>query len=215
MNPVAIIWDIDGTLIDSEPLHQRALQQICDNYLVDISDLAQDHFTGVNMHMVWEALADRYPAHLDKNTWLQEINRYYCRHAPQLEEVDGAANVVRSLHDRGIRQAAVSNSCRLIVDANLQRLGLCALLEFSLSLDDVTRPKPDPFPYEHALELMGLLPSEAIAVEDSLSGGTSAKAAGIFTVGYRNDNIGADRTIKSLCDIKEFFPWDHRHGLQN
>ena len=112
-------------------------------------------------------------------------------------------------------ECAVSNSNRVIVDANLNRLGLEKLLEFSLSLDDVARPKPDPFPYERALELMGLLPWEAIAVEDSLSGGTSAKAAGIFTIGYQNGTIGADRTIMSLCDIVEFFPQDHSDGLQN
>ena len=109
MKPVAVIWDIDGTLIDSEPLHQRALQQICGTYNVDISDLPENHFTGVNMHMVWEALSDRQPSHLDKDTWLKEINEYYCNNAPQLEEIEGAASVAKSLHERGVRQAAVSN----------------------------------------------------------------------------------------------------------
>lgn len=213
MNPVAVIWDIDGTLIDSEPLHQRTLQKVCDNYRVDISDLAEDYFTGVNMHMVWEALSERYPAHLDKEKWLNEINDIYCDQASQLEGIFGAVEIVRSLHDRGIRQVAVSNSNRLIVDANLKRLGLSPILEFSLSFDDVIRPKPDPYPYKHALELMDLQPSESIAVEDSLSGASSAKAAEIYTVSYRNDIIGADKTIYLLSEVADHFHQERHYGL--
>lgn len=213
MKAIAVIWDIDGTLIDSEPLHHESLALACDHYDVDISDLGADHFAGVNMHGVWEALCARFPADLNKEAWLDAVNAIYCRRVPQLAEIRGATAVVKSLQRNRIRQAAVSNSARIVVDANLDRLGISQALELSLSLDDVVRPKPDPYPYARALELLRLEASEAIAVEDSLSGATSAKAAGIHTIGYRNESIGADRTVQSLAEVAQFILGEPFNGL--
>lgn len=204
MRPLAIIWDIDGTLIDSEPLHQRALEAVCDSYNVDISDLAPDHFTGINIHQVWDALCARFPKTLQRADWESQINSFYGANAPHLTEIPGAAETVRALANLGIRQAAVSNSNRIIVDANLDSLGIAQMLEFSFSLEDVSRPKPDPEPYLLALKRMGLAPHMAIAIEDSFSGVSSARAAQIHTLCYRSSH-GADQVIQSLAEILEMF----------
>jgi beta-phosphoglucomutase-like phosphatase (HAD superfamily) len=58
----AVAWDVDGTLVDSEPLHHDALTAACRNWNVDISDLPQDMFRGVHMGEVWQAIAPRMPA---------------------------------------------------------------------------------------------------------------------------------------------------------
>ena len=52
----AVAWDIDGTLVDSEPLHLKSLILVCEKYDVDISDLPNEYFIGVNLHGVWKAL---------------------------------------------------------------------------------------------------------------------------------------------------------------
>ena len=59
----AVAWDIDGTLVDSEPLHLKSLILVCKKYNVDISDLPNEYFIGVNLHGVWEALQKQKNGH--------------------------------------------------------------------------------------------------------------------------------------------------------
>ncbi|MCB2130771.1 MAG: HAD family phosphatase [Rhodobacteraceae bacterium] len=179
MSYEAVAWDIDGTLVDSEPLHLEALLAVSSELGADLSDLAPDHFVGVNMHDVWAALKTRYPAELTQRDWIARINAYYAAHASELIPMPRAVDTVRALAERGVLQVAVSNSGRAVVDANLNALGLTGLFAFSLSLDDVPRGKPDPRPYLMAVGRLGLLPDEVLAVEDSATGAQSAWRAGL------------------------------------
>lgn len=197
----AVIWDIDGTLIDSEPLHLDALLGVCDSHCVDISDLSDDHFVGVNLHGVWKALHKRFPVYLTMETWVSELNSIYATGAAKLMQIPDAVIVIQSLAGAGIRQAAASNSNRAVVDTNLATLGVTDVLEFSLSLDDVANGKPSPELYLSALERLGLNPDQAIAIEDSKTGVTSAKAAGLKVLGLGMSNLGADQKINGLPEI--------------
>lgn len=176
---LAVAWDIDGTLIDSEPLHLFVLQRICERYNVDISDLTEDHFVGVHIGEVWKELQSRFPEGLRFAQWVGELNALYTENADQLIEIEGAHEVVRALAQAGIKQVAVSNSNRAVVNANLAALGIEHHLKFSLSLDDVIEGKPDPFPYRLACCKLGIDPGQVLAVEDSQTGAASARAAGL------------------------------------
>ena len=104
----------------------------------------------------------------------------------------------------GVKQAAVSNSNRSVVDINLGALGVSKILNFSLSLDDVKKGKPDPAPYQVATKKLGLKPYEILAVEDSNSGIISAQKAGLMVAavnirGYLDTT--ADFSITSLKEI--------------
>lgn len=201
----AIAWDIDGTLVDSEPLHLFALKQVCLAHDVDISDLDDTHFVGVHIGNVWQELQPRFPAALTFAAWSAEINRAFSENAERLNEVEGAAAVVTRLAEGGLRQAAVSNSNRSVVDANLGAIGVTEFMEFSLSLDDVCEGKPDPFPYRLACYRLGLDPSEVLAVEDSATGAASARAAGL-PVAFLHAKDGSEgqipiSTLAELADV--------------
>ncbi len=125
------------------------------------------------------------------------------RHTPtKMSALPGAVETVKALHRAGLPQVAVSNSNRSVVDANLKALGLDDILLWSLSLDDVApKGKPDPFPYMQAAKHLGLEPSSIAAVEDSVTGITSAKAAGLYVFALSPDGKPmsmADKTIASL-----------------
>lgn len=180
----AVAWDIDGTLIDSEPLHHRALVEASRSFGADLSDLPDMAFRGVHMPEVWEILRPRLPPSLDRDTWLVAIEAAYVAGSSTLVPVAGAVEAVQSLDARGIRQVAVSNSSRAVVDANLAALGICQYLEFSISLDDVARGKPDPEPYAQAARRLGLPPARIAAVEDSATGLAAARAAGLVALAF-------------------------------
>lgn len=97
----AVAWDVDGTLVDSEPLHLRSLLSVCNAYGVNIFDLPDNQFIGVNLYGVWEALRDRFPANLERTNWIAQINRFYAANRSSLAAIPRAAGVVQELHAHG------------------------------------------------------------------------------------------------------------------
>ncbi len=204
----AVAWDIDGTLIDSEPLHERALAATSAALGADLGDLEPDAFRGVHALDIWKALKPRFPAGSLFKTWIAAIEGYYVAHAGELEPIPGAIQAMRELAERGVAQACVSNSGRTIVDANIDALGIRSTIAFSLSLEDVSAGKPDPEPYREAARRLGAEPQAVVAVEDSGAGARSARAAGLYVVGYAPDGnafVGADRSILTLMEVVALF----------
>ena len=198
----AVAWDIDGTLVDSEPLHLKSLILVCKKYNIDISDLPDEYFIGVNLYGVWEELRKRFPASLKFDEWTHKINSFYFANSSTLTPY--AFEVINELHVLGVMQAAVSNSNRSVVDINLTALGVSKILNFSLSLDDVKKGKPDPAPYQVATKKLGLKPYEILAVEDSNSGIISAQKAGLMVAAVNVRGCletTADFSITSLKEI--------------
>ncbi len=204
----AIAWDIDGTLVDSEPLHHRALVAGSKILGVDLSELPDQAFCGIHMKDVWALLRPRIPVDLDINHWLATINRYYIDHRSELVPISGAIETVRALAQSGIRQVCVSNSARAIVDANLDSLGILDCMAFSISLDDVTAGKPDPGPYLQACRRLGIAPHATVAIEDSITGVKSAREAGLFVIGYSAIGLPIDKAnvlTDKLSDVSKVF----------
>jgi HAD superfamily hydrolase (TIGR01509 family) len=201
VSPLAIAWDIDGTLIDSEPLHHRALLAVCRNWGVDLSDLPEKTFRGVHMEEVWARLRERMPLEAGMQVWLDSISTYYLDNRDQLRPMPNALETVTALASKGLRQVCVSNSSRPIVDANLRAMNIGNFIEFSISLDDVQRGKPDPCPYSFSCGKLGLQPSSVIAVEDTLAGIRSADAAGLIVLEYAQSGSGSDLAIARISDL--------------
>lgn len=205
----AVAWDIDGTLIDSEPLHHRSLLAGCRNWNVDLDDLPDQAFRGIHMGDVWTMLRPRFPAGLDQAEWLAAINAHYVANRADATPIPEAVETIRALADRGIAQVCVSNSGRQVVDANLDALGVLDLMRFTISLDDVPVGKPDPTPYRDACRQLAVAPGSVVAVEDSRTGADAARAAGLFVVGYLPSGglFGdVDLSTNRLSSILDLFP---------
>lgn len=180
----AIAWDIDGTLVDSEPLHHEALIGAGRRWGVDLAGLSMDAFRGVHLPDVWAALVPRLPEGVTLAAWTAAVEDHYAIHAPALQPLPGVRETVARIAALGLPQICVSNSSRRVVDANLAALGLAGAILFSISLDDVVHGKPDPEPYRRGAERLGLAPAAVLAVEDSVTGASAARAAGLQVAGY-------------------------------
>ncbi|SOC15026.1 HAD family hydrolase [Rhodobacter maris] len=206
MTLCAVAWDIDGTLVDSEPLHHRALVAVCARYGLKIAP-DDTSFVGVHIGEVWRRIHSRFPDAVEERQWHREIRAYYAAHSASLAPMPGAVETVRALAAAGIAQICVSNSDRAVVDVNLESLGITPLLHGSISLDDVPAGKPDPAPYRMATAALGLPPQRVLAVEDSLTGLRSARAAGLkaalfcATVAPPADAPRADVILSRLTEI--------------
>jgi beta-phosphoglucomutase-like phosphatase (HAD superfamily) len=98
----AVAWDIDGTLIDSEPLHQRSLVAASAALGADLSDLEPDAFRGVHALDIWKALKPRFSAGATFDAWIAGLEGYYAAHTRELKPIPGALEVMRELQARGV-----------------------------------------------------------------------------------------------------------------
>jgi HAD superfamily hydrolase (TIGR01509 family) len=205
----AILFDFDGTLLDTESIDLRTWTEVFDAHGVavplDRFALRIGTLTGPNEFDELDALLEA-PCDRDAVTATRR------RRELELLELEplrpGVGQFLEAARDLGLRVAIVSSSSRSWIQSNLERLGLVDGWATIVCADgDTTRCKPSPALYLEALELLGVAANEAIAVEDSPNGIASARAAGIFCVGFPNDVTStldlsqADLVVESLGDV--------------
>ena len=182
MTPKAVFWDMDGTLVDSEPLHEAALIAALRNAgVAPPADLHQ-RVLGVAAWPVYEMLRDEFGLDVPFDEWISRKYDHYLPLTATLKPRPGAIEIFNELRALGVAQAVVSNSDRLVVDANLRVVGLSYPGMKTVSRNDVREGKPHPEPFLRAAWLADVDPSQAVAVDDSWTGAMAGLAAGMKTI---------------------------------
>jgi HAD superfamily hydrolase (TIGR01509 family) len=193
----AVLWDIDGTLLLSESMHFRALRHVLATEGVEVPDEFHHEIVGRAAKVVYEQCRQTFGLSMSFDQWRRLKYSYYTAHAAEIALRPGALEVWRMFETLGLRQALVSNSDRIVVNANIRVLGLEEPGFISVSINDVLRGKPDPEPYERAATLLGVKPHQCIAIEDSPTGAQAAVAAGVHTIAWPED-----RTLEFPAGIR-------------
>ncbi len=182
MLPAAVLFDMDGLLIDTEPLWFRVETEILTELgaLWDYSDHAS--LVGSSLKVASAFVADRAGNGVTAADVAQQLllrMRERLRDAPVLQP--GVVDLIDELDGAGVPRALVSSSFRVLVEAALE--GLSPLtFDTVVAGDDVSAAKPDPEPYLLGAAKLGVDPSVCVALEDSPGGAASASAAGCFVV---------------------------------
>lgn len=184
----AILWDLDGTLGLTEDLHFASLVDVCATQNIVVDPCLRNLFTGLSADVVHQHLVEQYGLKIGFREFCSNRYRYYREHVDTITPRPGALEAWRDVSRLGLQQALVSNSDRILVDINIDALGLNRPRLISIARNDVRCGKPDPEPYLRAAYLLDVAPGECIAVEDSPSGALSAVQAGITTVVWPEDN---------------------------
>jgi HAD superfamily hydrolase (TIGR01509 family) len=186
----AFLFDFDGVIAETENHHVAAWQRTLSFMGVQVPDEVAMRAADVDDHeFLTDVFAERgIPA--DKlDAWVrrkQELTVELLRHAPRV--YPGVVEVVRALRGRA-RLAIVSGTWRENIEAVLQAAGLADAFDLIVAKEDVTRRKPDPEAYLLALKKLRRSPRSVLVLEDSPSGISSARAAGIdriVAVGHRH-----------------------------
>jgi HAD superfamily hydrolase (TIGR01509 family) len=181
----AVLFDMDGLLVDSEPLWTVGEIELAEHLGGTWSDELKAAIIGTRLDTAIRTILEWYDvargsAEVDAAmTFL--LDRMVELYHDQLPVMPGALELVDALRDTGIRTALVSSSYRVLVDAVLDGVGRHRF-DTTLAGDEVTHGKPDPEPYLTACERLGVLPAEAVVLEDAISGVRSAEAAGCQVV---------------------------------
>ena len=179
----ALLFDLDGTLAETDSLHLPTWVDALEPYGVDVDEeFYRDRISGRNTaEIVRELLPDLTDEQGRSIGDAKEAN--FRKRAIELEPLPGLVDFVVRGRKRGMWIALVTNAPEENVEAILPALKLRDLFDIVVLADEVEAVKPDPAPYRAALEKTGVLAESALAFEDSVSGIASSVAAGIPTVG--------------------------------
>ena len=200
----AIIFDLDGVIINSEPIHFKASQKALRDFGIKIT--LEDYLQfGVSMGKLffYEKVSEKYRVKLNKTAVFRRKNDYFRK---MFDEVK-LRNGIRDLLDKTYRRftlAICSSGARVNLDLSLKKFDLEKYFKVIVSGDEVKRVKPYPDIYLKAVSRLGCKKKECIAIEDSHPGIVSAKKAGITCLAIPNkftakqDFSLADRVFKDM-----------------
>jgi len=181
----AIIFDMDGVLIDAKEWHYEALNRALGLFGYAIS--RYDHvvtYDGLPTRRKLEMLSLEHGLPRGLHAFINEMKQVYTTELihSRCKPLFAHEYALSQLRARGYRLALASNSVRATVDLMVERARLTPYLEFSLSNEDVKKPKPDPEIYRVAVERLELSPSQCLVVEDNLHGIQAAQASGVHVM---------------------------------
>jgi len=198
----AALWDMDGTLIDSEEFHWRSWHLTLQDEGIAItrdqfvSTFGQRNDTIISQWLGAAATAER-AARIAES---KEIMYRHLVRRDGISPLPGVADWVRRLHREGWRQAIASSAPRANIETVLEVLSATHIFDAIVSAEDVHKGKPDPEVYLLAAERVGVEPSSCVVVEDALAGIAAARAAGMRSIGVNHEKHlpGADVVVRSL-----------------
>ncbi|MEM9222400.1 MAG: HAD family phosphatase [Pseudomonadota bacterium] len=206
----AVLWDMDGTLIDSEPASQRVLEDAMRTVGIMPPHNLHERTFGVSAVDIHTMLVEEHGLAMALEEWEVMKIDALLRVMPQIGAFDDATAVWHALKARGVPQAVVSNSDRLAVDASLRRIGVSAPGLITVSRNDVVEGKPAAEPYLRGAHLLRVEPGEVIVVEDSEVGLGACLAAGMrpFIVPWADGALGEpSMRLRKMADL-----FDHVAG---
>jgi HAD superfamily hydrolase (TIGR01509 family) len=196
----ALLFDLDGTLIDSYAAHLRAFQRVFAAHGVAVDK--QSYYRRIHGSDN-SAIGRDFLPHLseaDRAAMLEAKEERYREDLGAVEAIAGIDALLDFAAAQGLRCAVVTNAPRANVDAVLGALGLAVRLPLWVIGVELERAKPDPLPYQTALTRLGAEAGRSVAFEDSLSGLSAAKGAGLAVVGLTT-TLAADKLLAAGAEI--------------
>jgi HAD superfamily hydrolase (TIGR01509 family) len=200
----AVIFDCDGTLVDSEPLARTAWERSLAPYGYALTDADAESCIGLPYPRVHAYFADRAELPAADAFWGEFSGELFALIDSELELFEDAVGAVRSLRSRGVPVAVASSSPRERLERTLGRAGLLDAFDVVVAGDEVTHGKPAPDMFLLAAARLGVEPSACVVIEDSPPGVQAGIAAGMFTLavcrvpGTEASLAAADRVVDTV-----------------
>lgn len=209
----ALIFDMDGVLVDSEPIHERAEMEVCREFGMEVSKSEWDGFRGKKLEDIFSYASKKYGNGNEPiEKMIERKIEVYLSHALRdMQLVSGAYEFLEELKKNHKYRYALTTSGRKIQqDQILEKFNLTGFFPIMVTAEDVRNGKPHPEPYMITVQRLSEQPSECLVIEDSDNGILSAKAAGCqacgITTTFTKDHlqsVGADMVTSDFYKLAE------------
>lgn len=208
----AILFDMDGLLVDTETIGIDIAIEVCDDLGINLTSEEQKGFIGVTDEKFYRELFKKREVDFEIKKVLKKHFRIYERSLKdKLKPFPGADTLPRELKSRRFKLALVSGSTKKQIKIILGSLKINKFFDIIVSCEDVKKSKPDPQGYIFAANKLNVEPHECVIIEDAETGIQSARNARMKVIGVVNnggqDLFLADVIVKNLTDINidEFY----------
>lgn len=195
----AVIFDMDGTLIDTERVSQAAWRRAAQDFRIEIPERILHAFVGCSIPNAMNMIDDEFgdPAFTER-LFNRRHEIFDATWEDELELKPGAAEAVAAVCERGLAVALATSSVRDRAITSMERLGLMELFDAAVFDEDIEHHKPAPDVYLVAADHLDIEPAQCVAVEDSFNGVRSGAAAGMRTIMVPDYNEPTPE-IRALC----------------
>lgn len=204
-----VIFDMDGVIINSEPVYRDMNIEIFKHLGIEVEEKHQLEYIGVTKWKKWELLKERYQLPLSIEELIEVQRGFFSKAVWDYKSLlfPQVITLLEKLKSKNIPMALASSSGRETVDKVLKSCGLTEYLKKTVSGDEVVNGKPDPEIFLKAAQKIELPPEQCIVIEDSYNGLVAAKKANMYGIGVRHQGIGmdlsiADEVVDSLAEIE-------------
>ncbi|MGG3840500.1 HAD family phosphatase [Paenibacillus thiaminolyticus] len=206
----AFIFDMDGVIIDSEPIHFEIDVETMKYFGVTIAPHELDRFVGMTNPEMWSILKQEYsiPQSVSEITEYQLKSKIELIRSTDLAPIEGIQELIFDLNKNNILIGLASSSPRAFINEVLRKYNFFEYFDSIISGEEVTKGKPAPDIYLEVSNQLNSKPNECWVLEDSKNGVQAAKAAGMKCIGFINQNSGnqdlsrADIIVNNIRDIK-------------
>lgn len=179
----AVLWDLDGVLVDTARYHYQAYRELMAELGRDLPEAEFQPLFGLRNEAILRTLLGELPRERVHELARRKEELYRRAVAGNIRALPGAAELVRRLAERGIPQAVVSSTPRENIDLVLASLGVAGAFRQIVAGEDVRRGKPDPEGFLLAAARLGVEPGGCVVLEDAPQGIEAARAAGMRCIG--------------------------------
>ena len=197
----AIIFDMDGTLVDTEPFNTEIEKRLFRLNKIEISEEEHQKYLGIASDAMWREIAEQHKLQIPVTELIEQNHKESYRYLSEVEQIPvmpGLVDLLKKLQAKKYPVAVASSSTPEIIDLILNKTNLKKYFQVIVSAQEAGKSKPEPDVFILAAEKLGILPANCLVVEDSTNGIKAALAARMTCVAYQAP--GADPQKQNEAD---------------
>lgn len=215
----AVIFDMDGVIVDSEPIHYKAYQKMFSDFKLEVSDSLYESFTGQATLTICKRLCGEFSLNIEAEMLVERKRNHFnllFEEDKKFQLIEGVFDLIKEYHRAGLTLVLASSASMQNINRIFKRFDLDPYFKAKLSGADLKASKPHPEIFIKATKATAFEKENCFVIEDSTNGIRAAKSAGLFCVGFdsphskNQDYTQANLTVNSFKEIafikiKSFF----------
>ena len=186
-----VIFDMDGVIVNSEPLHKKAYYNMFKDFKLDVSESLYESFTGKSTYSICEQLCLKFNLSITPYELVNSKRKhfkYIFENDKSFKMIDGAFDLIKDYYKNNLKLVLASSASMLTINKVFEKFDLDKFFVAKISGADLKQSKPNPEIFLKAAKISGHNRKDCIVIEDSTNGIIAANSAGIFCVGYKSKN---------------------------
>ena len=203
----AIIFDMDGVLVNSEPLHRKAYFNMFEEFNLNVSNRLYESFTGKSTSAICKELCEIFDLSISHEKLMLSKRKHFKTifdNDPEFQMIDGALSLIKNYFYNNLTLILASSASMTNINRIFKKFDLDKFFKAKISGADLKESKPNPEIFIKAAKLSGFNKSECIVIEDSTNGIIASKSAGIYCIGYNSPNSKNQNYDKADLVVSNF-----------